>query len=69
MDPYGLVLTRDGTPSTEWSNEEALFRAKGGQITRLVKNTCTEIQNEYEDELKDEAPKLCTKGADIGTCR
>ena len=46
-----------------------IFRAKGGRITKLVKNTCAEIYDTQEDLLAKEGGKLCPPGQRMEDCK
>jgi hypothetical protein len=60
MDLYGLLLDKEtGLPTENWSNDPVALRAKGGQITRIAMGTCSDVTNDYEDYIVNEAPKVC----------
>merc|ERR1719329_332851 len=45
MDKYGLVLDQDGQPTSKWSNDDRQLRAKGGWVTRMATDTCSDVYN------------------------
>uniref|UniRef100_A0A7S4L2Y7 Saposin B-type domain-containing protein n=1 Tax=Guillardia theta TaxID=55529 RepID=A0A7S4L2Y7_GUITH len=73
MNEYGLVLDENSNPTKKWSRGSQTLRAKGGWVTRIAVNACSDIYNEYEEYLVDRAPKSCyidqekqTKTCDTG---
>eukprot|EP00286_Rhodomonas_abbreviata_P025101 CAMPEP_0181312382 /NCGR_PEP_ID=MMETSP1101-20121128/13665_1 /TAXON_ID=46948 /ORGANISM="Rhodomonas abbreviata, Strain Caron Lab Isolate" /LENGTH=161 /DNA_ID=CAMNT_0023419225 /DNA_START=101 /DNA_END=586 /DNA_ORIENTATION=+ len=69
LDRYGLVLDKDGNPTPQWSNDDSVLRAKGGWVTRLAQNTCSDVYNEYEEYLLERAPASCSIEGDKKTCK
>ncbi|EKX47734.1 hypothetical protein GUITHDRAFT_162558 [Guillardia theta CCMP2712] len=59
MNEYGLVLDENSNPTKKWSRGSQTLRAKGGWVTRIAVNACSDIYNEYEEYLVDRAPKSC----------
>ena len=59
MNEYGLVLDENSNPTKKWSRGSQTMRAKGGWVTRIALNACSDIYNEYEEYLVDRAPKSC----------
>jgi len=67
MDKYGLLLDANGQPTAKWSNDDRSLRAKGGWVTRMALDTCSDVYNEHEEYLVEMAPKSCSDDVQKGT--